>query len=201
MAGFDRQDRSRGRQVGRAHDIGRRTQIRADSHAFEDGRRRDEALGIRDGERVFACGDGGGAGFCEGGGQEGNMRHLIEGDFLEVGVEGGVETGGREVGFGKVGQTGLVEGVFEVLEGEGVVEDVSVRNGWGGLTDFLQERATAGIVLDSWSFLAKSTRLANIRLRDRAGSCDSSECCNGVCRLHGFFWWAIGDAAAAVGIS
>ena len=65
------------------------------------------------------------------------MCGLVGGDFLEVGVEGGVEAGGCEVGFGEVLETCLVEVVFEMLESEGVVEDVGISDGWGGLTNLL----------------------------------------------------------------
>ena len=50
------------------------------------------------------------------------MGHLIGGDLLEVGVEGGVEPGGSEVSLGVVGKTFTVELVLEVLQGQGVVE-------------------------------------------------------------------------------
>ena len=69
------------------------------------------------------------------------MGRFVGGDLLQVGVEGGVEAGGGEGGFGEVGETGAVEGVFEVLEGEGVVEDVGVGDGGGGLTDCFEEGA------------------------------------------------------------
>ena len=70
------------------------------------------------------------------------MGGFVDGDFFEVGVEGGVEAGACEVGLGEVLETLLIEGVFEMLKGESVVEDVGVSDGWGGLTDFLQEGAT-----------------------------------------------------------
>lgn len=114
------------------------------------------------------------------------MRGLVQGDFLEVGVEGGVEAGVCEVRFGEVVDTRFVEVVFEVLEGEGVVEDVAVGDGWGISTDLLQVRAAVG-ALEGHSFIHEnSTRFGDSRLGNRAGSSDGSECCNGECRLHGF---------------
>ena len=65
------------------------------------------------------------------------MSGLVTGDFFEVGVEGGVEAGVCEIGLGEVTDTRFVEVVFEVLEGEGVVEDVAVGDGWGSSTDLL----------------------------------------------------------------
>jgi hypothetical protein len=49
---------------------------------------------------------------------------LIRSHLLHVRVELGVEPGGREVLLGEVRKTFTVEGVLEVLEGQGVVEDV-----------------------------------------------------------------------------
>ena len=43
---------------------------------------------------------------------------------------------------GEVLETLFIKGVFEMLKGESVVEDVGVSDGWGVLTDFLQEGAT-----------------------------------------------------------
>lgn len=143
MAGLHCQDRARGRQVGCAHDVCGRAQVGADAYTFEDRGCRDEVCHVRDAEVVRAGGYGGCAGFHESGGQEGNVRHFVGGDFFQVGVEGRVEAAGCEVGLGEVFETFLVEGVFEVLEGEGIVEDVGVGYCWGGLTDFLEEGATA----------------------------------------------------------
>lgn len=52
------------------------------------------------------------------------MRRLISAHFLQILVEGVWESGGEEVGVGVVCKSGAVKGVFKVLEGEGVVEDV-----------------------------------------------------------------------------
>lgn len=54
------------------------------------------------------------------------MSGLVAGDLLQVAVEGRVKTGGCELFLGEVGQTLAVELVLEVLQGQGVVEDV----GW-----------------------------------------------------------------------
>ena len=52
------------------------------------------------------------------------MLGLIARYLLDVGVEGCVETGGFELGLSELCETLLVEVVLEVLEGEGVLEDV-----------------------------------------------------------------------------
>lgn len=185
MAGLHGQDGPGRGQVGRAHDVGRRAQVGADADALEDGGGHDEVCDICDAEVVRASGHGRRAGLGQGGGQEGHVRRLVGGDLLQVGVEGGVEAAGGEVGLGEVLQALLVEGVFEVLEGEGVVEDVGVRDGWGGLTDLLDERATVGVLGEV--FVRKSTtRVADSRLGNGTGSGDGSECCNDECGLHSF---------------
>lgn len=52
------------------------------------------------------------------------MGGLVARNLLQVLVEGGREAGFGEGGSAVVGESLAVEGVFEVLEGEGVVEDV-----------------------------------------------------------------------------
>lgn len=66
----------------------------------------------------------------EGGGEEGDVCGFVGGDGGEVGVERVWEAGGGEVRVGEVGEALVVEGCFEVLEGEGVVDYVDC---WGGV--------------------------------------------------------------------
>ena len=143
MPGLHRQDRARGGQVGCAHDVCRGTQVGADAHALKDRGCLDEVRDVCDAKVVRAGGHWGRAGLGESGGQECNVRGLVRGDFLQVGIEGRVEAAGCEVGLGEVGQSFSVEGVFQVLEGESIVEDVGVGDRGGGLTDLFQEGATA----------------------------------------------------------
>ena len=199
MAGLDRQDRPSRREIGRTHNVGRGAQIRAHAHALEHGRRGDKGLRVRDAEAVFARRDGGGAGFGQGGGQEAHVRGFIAGDFFQVGVEGGIEAGGCKVGLGEVFQTFAVEGVFEVFEGEGVVEDVGVCDGGGGLTDLFQKGAAARCV--RWGILGREEHASlffgsDSRLSNRASCCKGSECCNGECGLHVFLMRGSEDAGA-----
>lgn len=146
MTGFHGQDRPGRSQVGCAHDVCRSAQVGADAHALEDGGGHDEVCDIRDAEVVCAGSHWGRACLGESSGQESNVGHLVRGDFLQVGVEGRVEAACGEVGFREVLEPLLVECVFEMLEGKSIVEDVGVSDGWGGLTDFLQEGATAGVL-------------------------------------------------------
>ena len=50
------------------------------------------------------------------------MRLLIDGDLLEVGVECAVESGRGELLLGVVGEALTVEGILEMLQGQGIVE-------------------------------------------------------------------------------
>ena len=143
MAGLDGQDRASRSQVGRAHNLCRSTQIRANTDALKDGGGRDKGLGISDAKIVGAGSDGGCPCLCKSSGQEADVSRLVRGNFLEVAIECCVEAGICEVALGEVGQTFSIEGVFEVLQGEGIVEYIGVGNlCGGGLTDLLQERAT-----------------------------------------------------------
>lgn len=57
-------------------------------------------------------------------GQEVDMGSLIAGDGLEVGVNLGVESGVLEVGLGVLGETITIEGILEMLQGQGILENV-----------------------------------------------------------------------------
>lgn len=57
------------------------------------------------------------------------MRLLIDGDLLEVGVECAVESGRGELLLGVVGEALTVEGILEMLQGQGIVELMG-RLGW-----------------------------------------------------------------------
>ena len=138
MAGLNCQDGASSGQVGSGHDVSSGTQVGGNSDALEDRGGLDEALDISHAEVVGALSDGVGTGFGECGGQEGNVRCLVRGDFLEVGVEGGVETSSGEVALGEVGETFTVEFVLEMLQGEGIVEDVGVGDLGRGLTELLE---------------------------------------------------------------
>ncbi len=141
MAGLDGQDGSSRSQVGCTHDVCRSAQVRAYTHALKDGGRLDEARDIGDAEVVRAGSHWGCARFGESSGQEGNVGGLVRGDFLQVGVESRVEAACCKFGLGEILKTCLVEGVFEMLQGESIIENVGVGDRWGGLADLLQEGA------------------------------------------------------------
>ncbi len=151
MAGLDGQDGPGRGQVGCTHDVGRGAQVRAHTHALEDGGRLDEARDVGDAEVVRAGGHWGCARFGESGGQEGNVGGLVRGDFLQVGVESRVEAACCELGLSEVLQTCSVEGVFEMLQGESIVENVGVGDRWGGLADFPQKGSAVFGALESVS--------------------------------------------------
>ncbi len=150
VAGLNSQDRAGGGQVVSAHDIGCGTQVGADTNTLEDGGSHNEALDVSDTEVVFAGGHRGCASLGETGSQEGDVGLLVRGNCLQVGVKGCVEASAGKVGLGEVLEGFLVEGVLEVLQCQGVVEDVSVRDGWRCLTDELQ----AEELLDGRTFLS-----------------------------------------------
>lgn len=52
------------------------------------------------------------------------MRLLVGADLLDVVVDGAVEAGSGKGSLVKLGKTVAVEGVLEVLQGQGIVEDV-----------------------------------------------------------------------------
>ena len=142
MSRFHRQDGAGGRQVLRAHDVGRRAQIRADADPLEDGGQHDERFRVRGWERVGAFFDRRGARFLESGGQEGDMSGLVGRNLLQVVVEGGVKSGGSEVALGVVRQTLTVELVFQMLQSQRIVKDICIGNCWCSSSDVLQAVST-----------------------------------------------------------
>ena len=106
----------------------------------------DRELGVGGWERVLALSNGS---RTESPSQEGDVGGFIAGNFLKVLIKRVRETSCDEVGLGIVGETFTVEFVLEVLEGEGVVEDVDIID--------------ASSTLDYWAGY------------DRGGSCKSSK--------------------------
>lgn len=53
------------------------------------------------------------------------MSRLVTRDLLQVGVESGIISRSRELGFGEVGKTLTIEFVFQMLKSQRVVENVS----------------------------------------------------------------------------
>ena len=81
------------------------------------------------------------------------MVGLVGRNALKVGVESGVKACGRELGSGEVGQTLTVEGRFEMLESQGVLEDGHVAFASSRIIFALDAEAFAGLGsgLDGWS--------------------------------------------------
>lgn len=126
VARLDRQDRASGGEVVLVDNGRSSAEVGADTNTLEDGRDGDERGRVSRGEGVCALGGGGGTGSGQGAGQEADVRVLVVGDLLEVGVEGVGEASGSEGLLGVVLETLAVEGGLKVLQGQGVVEDV----GW-----------------------------------------------------------------------
>ena len=112
MTGFDRQYRASCGEVGSTHNVRCSSEVRADADALENRGGGDEALDVGDSaEVVCASCDWGRAGGGESRGQEADVGGLVEGDFLQIFVEGLAKLGG-EVFLGEIGETLAVEGVF-----------------------------------------------------------------------------------------
>lgn len=124
MAGLDGEDRAGGFEVVFVHDLARGTEVGRDANAFEDAGGSDELRDARNAEGVGAFLDRSGTSTCQGCGKEVDVGLLVVGNLLKVLVEGAVEAGLGELLLSEVGQTLTVKGVFKMLEGEGVVEDV-----------------------------------------------------------------------------
>ena len=138
MARLDSQDRSSGCKICSAHNVCSCPQVRTDTHALEDRRCLDKALHVGYAEIVRALSDWRGAGLGKGGGQETDVGRLVRGDFLEIAVKSRIETSSCKLGLAEVGKTLAVEGVFEMLQSQSVVEDVSIRDLGSSLPNLLQ---------------------------------------------------------------
>lgn len=121
---FDRQDTPSSSKIVLVHDLPRRTQVSRDTDPLEDLRCRHERGNAGNAKGVGALLHRRGASGFQRGCEELDVVGFLKGDGFDVVVEGGVEAGRGEGGFGEVGQALAVEGVFEVFEGEGVVDDV-----------------------------------------------------------------------------
>ena len=56
--------------------------------------------------------------------QELDVRGLVARNLLQVGIEGGIITGSGELGSREVGEALTIEFVFEMLQRQGIVEDI-----------------------------------------------------------------------------
>lgn len=126
VARLDRQDGAGGGEVVLVGNGRGSTEVGADTDTLEDGRDGDERGRVGRGEGVRALGGGGGTGSGQGAGEEADVRVLVVGDLLEVGVEGVGEASSNKGLLRVVLETLAVEGRLEVLQSQGVVEDV----GW-----------------------------------------------------------------------
>jgi hypothetical protein len=128
VAGLDSQDGSSGSQVGLGHDVCGGTEVGADTNTLEDAGSGKEGGNVLVSEVVGAGLDGFGSSSAERTSQELNVSLLIarDGHDAVVGLLG--EIGGLEVLNAVLGEGLGVEGVLEVLESKGVVENLAV--GW-----------------------------------------------------------------------
>lgn len=134
VASLNSEDRPSSGQVGGISDELSSTEVGADTDTLKDVGDGEESLDVLEAESVGVWHNGLDTGGGKSTGEELNVGLLVGGDLLEVGVEDVVVSSSGEVSLGELGKTLLVEGVLEVLEGEGVVEDDSVTGAtWGSL--------------------------------------------------------------------
>lgn len=53
------------------------------------------------------------------------MARLVGGDLLDIGIECRIETSGGEISLGELAQALAIERVLEMLQGQGIVQNVS----------------------------------------------------------------------------
>lgn len=123
VTGLHRQDRSCGSEVVGALDELGSTQVCTDTDALEDIGNSQERGHISEAEVVCALRNGSGTSGSQTSSEEVDVSLLIELDLLQVVQEGCLESSGLEVGQGELGDGLAVEGVFQVLEGQSILED------------------------------------------------------------------------------
>lgn len=105
-------------------------EVGTDANAFDQGGRSDEARGRSDVEVPVALGDSGGVKAGQGGDEGLDVSLLLGGDGREVSVEVCGVAGCGEICCGEVGEALAVEGVLEVFEVEGELEEGDVGRAW-----------------------------------------------------------------------
>lgn len=134
MTGLSGQDAACGSEIGLIHDAGGRTEVGADSNAFQNATKGKEGLDIRGREDISASLDKTRAGSLKSLSQELDVLLLVTGSFLKVGVERVLHTGLLEIGLGVVLKTFLIEGDLEVLKSRCIVKNIGVGD-FGALSE------------------------------------------------------------------
>lgn len=129
VEGFGDEDGAGDAEVGLAGDEAGAAEVGGCADALEHRGEGDEGFRVRVGEVVRAGCDGGGAGGHDGRGEELDVLFFVVGDVLEVVVVVGAEAGAEEVGLGHALYAAFVEGVLQMLQGEGILQDVEVGDG------------------------------------------------------------------------
>lgn len=129
VTGLDREDRAGRSEVGRVRDVLGGAEVGRHADSLERGGEGDEGGHVGVGELVRTLGDRGHVGGLQCRREEGDVRRLVLGNLLQVGVEGSAEPGRCELRLRKVGETLSVKDILEVLERQRVVENhpVNVR--------------------------------------------------------------------------
>lgn len=112
--------------------------LRGNSNSLEDGGSRDAHVDAGQTEVVGALFYWSDIRCLQGGRQEADMRALILGNGLQVGVKRGREASFFKVALGELVQDFAVELVLQMLQSESIVEDNTVGDGGSRLTDCKQ---------------------------------------------------------------
>lgn len=120
------EDRPSSGQVGGISNVLSGTEVGRNTNTLKDAGEGEESLDVVEAEVVGVCNNRLDTGSGKGTSQELDVACLVSGDGLEVGVEHIVVSGGSEVRLGELGKSLIVEGMLEVLQSEGVVEDHTI---------------------------------------------------------------------------
>ena len=129
VEGFGDEDGPRDAEVGLAGDEAGAAEVGGCADALEHRGEGDEGFGVRVGELVRAGRDGFGARGGDGRGEELDVLFFVVGDVFEVVVVGRAEAGVEEGLLRHALNAAFVKGVLQMLEREGILEDVEVRDG------------------------------------------------------------------------
>lgn len=128
MSRLGGQDGTGDGQVGLVHDGGSSSEVSGDTDVLEDSGQGGERLGVGVRELVGTRLNSGAA---QGSGEEGDVGGLVLSDLGEPLSDPGRETSGGESGGVELVESLVVEGVLEVFEGQGVVQDGGVIDSSG----------------------------------------------------------------------
>lgn len=125
MSGLGGEDGTGGGEVVGVGDLVGSSKVSGDSDVLDGGGETEERVDVGVGELVRASIGGG---ISEGGGEESDVASLVHRDLSDSSSDPGGLASGDEGSLVELAESLRVEGVLEVLEGQGVVEDLRVDN-------------------------------------------------------------------------